>query len=42
VFALAVGVAGAPFLVFYTRSGIECDKNDYRGILAGLEGTFTS
>jgi len=29
---------GAPFLAFCARSGIERDKNDYRGILAGLEG----
>jgi hypothetical protein len=29
---------GAPFLAFFARSGIQCDKNDYRGILAGLEG----
>jgi hypothetical protein len=28
---------GAPFLAFYARSGIACDKNDYRGIFAGLE-----
>jgi hypothetical protein len=30
--------SGAPFLAFCARSGTECDKNDYRGILAGLEG----
>ena len=29
---------GAPFLAFCARSGTGCDKNDYRGILAGLEG----
>jgi hypothetical protein len=29
---------GAPFLAFFARSGVQCDKNDYRGILAGLEG----
>jgi len=29
---------GAPFLAFFARSGMQCDKNDYRGILAGLEG----
>jgi hypothetical protein len=32
------GKPGAPFLAFFARSGIECDKNGYRGILAGLEG----
>jgi hypothetical protein len=31
-------VLGALFLAFFARSGIECDKNDYRGILAGLAG----
>ena len=29
---------GAPFLAFYARSGTGRNKNDYRGILAGLEG----
>src|ERR1700726_1541691 len=29
---------GAPFLAFCARSRTGCDKNDYRGILAGLEG----
>jgi hypothetical protein len=29
---------GAPFLASFARSGMQCDKNDYRGILAGLEG----
>jgi hypothetical protein len=28
---------GAPFLAFCARSGIGCDKNDYRGILTGPE-----
>jgi hypothetical protein len=32
-----LGTPGAPFLAFYARSGIACDKNDYRGIFAGLE-----
>ena len=35
---ISVLPAGAPFLAFCARSGIECDKNDYRGILSGLEG----
>jgi hypothetical protein len=30
--------SGVPFLAFFARSGIECDKNGYRGILAGPEG----
>jgi hypothetical protein len=29
---------GAPFLASFARSGMQCDKNDYRGILAGPEG----
>jgi hypothetical protein len=29
---------GAPFLASFARSGMQCDKNGYRGILAGLEG----
>jgi hypothetical protein len=29
---------GAPFLAFFARSGVQCDKNDYRGILAGVSG----
>jgi hypothetical protein len=29
---------GAPFLAFFARSGRECNKIDYRGILAGPEG----
>jgi hypothetical protein len=29
---------GTPFLAFCARSGTGCNKNDYRGILAGLEG----
>ena len=35
---ISVLPAGAPFLAFCARTGIGCDKNDYRGILAGLEG----
>jgi hypothetical protein len=29
---------GVPFLAFSARSGMHRDKNDYRGILTGLEG----